>query len=224
MEERPGDVMVAIGDLKSPDRKIMWVRVPPRALMQEFALQILHTYNLWAIFFGAFSFGESIILSSSFLAGQGIWTIWDVFWLSLAGTVLSDAIWYLLGQVLLGNSKLYDKYIAKHADAFAKVEKRIIKKPFLVLLFIKFLYGTRILTIVYLSIRKIGFIKFLIFDTIGTLIWLPVVMSVGWFGGKGIARAGVLYSRVEYSIAALAIILIVYKLINIWIGRKFTNQ
>ncbi len=67
----------------------------------DFSLaQVLTTYQLPAIFFGSFFFGETVILTAAFLGGQNIWSVESVFWLSLAGTIAADSLWFLFGQKL----------------------------------------------------------------------------------------------------------------------------
>src|SRR3989344_7628269 len=156
-------------------------------------INLLTTYQLPAIFIGAFFFGETVILAAAFLAGQGIWSVESVFWLSLAGTVASDSLWFLLGLTFFKFTKRWEKFQDKYKLFLAKLEKITGQKPFLSLLFIKFLYGTRILTIIYLSIRKIHFGRFLIFNTVGTILWLFVMIGVGWLVGQGIVNASLIF-------------------------------
>lgn len=55
------------------------------------------------------------------------------------------------------------------------------RRAFLALLFIKFLYGTRIITIMYLSIHRLRFRTFFLFNAIGTFLWLLVMVTIGWY-------------------------------------------
>jgi len=98
------------------------------------------------------------------------------------------------------------------------------QKPFLALLFIKFLYGTRILTILYLSIRKVHYPTFFLFNTIGTVFWLLVMIFVGWLVGRGTADAGQVFSRVEYTLTALVLLIVLYRIITTWLGKEITKK
>ena len=163
--------------------------------MDSSIVNLLSAYQLPAVFFGAFFFGETVILTAAFLAGQGTWSIESVFWLSLAGTVTSDSLWFLLGQTFFKFTKRWEKYQDQYQTFLIKLEKITGQRPFLSLLFIKFLYGTRILTILYLSIRKVRYATFLLFNTVGTILWLSVMIFVGWWeGGWGMLSRSFLES------------------------------
>lgn len=185
---------------------------------------MLSTYQLPAIFLGSFFFGETVILTAAFLAGEGTWSISSVFWLSLVGTVASDSIWFLFGQTFFKFTKRWEKYQDKYQTFLIKLEKTTGQKPFLSLLFIKFLYGTRILTILYLSIRKMRYSTFLLFNTIGTTIWLLVMITIGWSAGKGLAGAGPIFSRIEYIITALIVLIVLYRIITGWLSKKIVKE
>jgi len=187
-------------------------------------INLLTTYQLPAVFLGSFFFGETVILTAAFLAGQGIWSLESVFWLSLAGTVISDSLWFLLGRTFFIFTKRWEKFQSKYQSFLLKLEKMSGQKPFLALLFIKFLYGTRILTIIYLSIRKLNFGTFLFFNTVGTVIWLLVMVSVGWLIGMGVANAGEIFRRVEYVITALVLLIVLYKIFTTWLSREITKK
>ena len=185
---------------------------------------LLATYELPAIFFGAFFFGELVILTAAFLAGQDTWSISNVFWLALAGTIASDSLWFMLGQTFLRSTKRWGKYYDKYHLYLDKLEEITGQKIFLSLLFIKFLYGTRIMAILYLSMRRMRFLTFLLFNTIGTIIWLVAIILVGWLAGKGVANIDEIYQRFEFVLMTLVLLLVCYKMLTIWLGKKVVKK
>ena len=192
--------------------------------MDAFILSLLTTYQLPAIFLGAFFFGETVIVTAAFLAGQGIWSLWTVFVLSLSGTLLSDSLWFIFGQSILQFLQKWKKGRRK-IDALKKEEVPLKKyTPFFVLLFIKFLYGTRIITILYLSSRKLNFWLFLLFDTIGTVVWLIVMMAIGWSVSQGTYQWSPLLQRTEYVLVLLALTLVGTHFFIVWISKKITKK
>jgi len=191
--------------------------------MNTFIEPMLLAYQLPAIFLGAFFFGETVVITAAALSAQGIWSVFNVFWLSLAGTVISDAIWFLSGQAIFRLTNKWSKNQKKYQSLIAKLDKITGQKPFLSLLFIKFLYGTRILTILYLSVRQIGFWAFVIFDTVGTIFWLVVVISIGWLAGKGVVNFIPLVHKTEYALLAIVLVVVFFKLITLWIEKKITK-
>lgn len=187
--------------------------------MNTFIGSLLLLYQLPAIFLGSFFFGETVIITASFLSGQGVWSLSNVFWFSLAGTVISDAIWFLFGQKIFKLIKGWNKYENKYKLLLVKLKNITGRKPFLSLLFSKFLYGTRILTIFYLSTKKISFWIFIVFDTIGTIFWLTIILLIGWLTGKGIANFINIAHDTKYTLIIIILIIILFKLITSWLEK-----
>lgn len=184
----------------------------------------LTTYQLPTIFFGAFFFGESIILSAAYLAGQQILSLQVVFWVSFLGTVISDLIWFLFGFHFVSRLENHDKHKHNYAKAIRHVDRLVGKRPFLALLFIKFAYGTRVLTIIYLSVKRLSFWKFVFFDSLGTIIWLIVMVSIGWFAGRGAHNFSSSVNHIEYSILGLLILLLGLRFGLKWIQKKIFKE
>jgi len=192
--------------------------------MDSLILEWLTTYQLPAILIGSFLFGETVILSAAFLAGQGVWPVGNVFLLALAGTLISDILWFLLGNSILHNSDRWKKYEKEHQHFLTKLEKITGRKPFLSLLFIKFLYGTRILTILYLAVRKVTFAKFFVFGFFGTLIWLGVLLPIGWSAGKGLGNFVEIIDNIGYVFLAILALIIIYRAISIWMEKRIEEE
>ena len=104
------------------------------------------------------------------------------------------------------------------------LNKKVGNRPYLSIFVIKFLYGTRVLTIVYLSLRKISFWKFLFFDVLSTIVWLCVIVPVGFFVGKGYQNTVEIFHNVAYVISALFFFFLLYRLVNIWIPKQITEE
>ena len=94
------------------------------------------------------------------------------------------------------------------------------------LLFIKFLYGTRILTILYLSMQRLRLGTFLLFDLIGTMLWLAVIVSLGYLVGRSVGIEGVVTSvqKAEVALLLLLALFFVVRFGSKWITRRFSNR
>lgn len=192
--------------------------------MESLIIQLLTTYQLPAIFLGSFFFGETVIIAAGFLYAQGLWSLPNILLLAFAGTILSDSMWFLFGGRILPFIEKKTKHKEKTDKLLKSIEKFVGEKPFLSLLFIKFLYGTRIFTIIYLSIRKIKLLTFITFDTIGTLIWLFVVVGIGWLAGKSVVNLVPFLDKIQYSLLFLVFIIILLRFFTIWISKKITKE
>lgn len=187
-------------------------------------LQSLTTLEWPAVFWGSVIFGDTVILSAGYLAGQGVWNFWNVFSAALLGTMVADTAWFYFGAKGLEWTRRWHVVKGKHDALIAVIKKHTGSRPFLVLLVIKFLYGTRILTIIYLSMVKVRFLTFFFFDLVGTAVWLFAMVGVGWLAGKGIANVLPAVKGVEYVLGGLGALALVYKLMSSWVEKRINNR
>ncbi len=131
--------------------------------------------------------GETAVLGLSFLAGQGALPLWAIIPGSFLGMVLLDSFWFFFPRTRWGvkvKQKSRDNFVQ-----YRKLEERIQtlshKNDVIILLISKILLGTRILILIYLSMREITFWKFLRFNSIATGIWAIALGYIGWFAGLG---------------------------------------
>lgn len=184
----------------------------------------LINYEAAAIFLGSFFFGETVVISSAFLSARGFWSMQSVFWLSFAGTMCSDILWFIFGRPILTYFHKWEQYREKSAKLVSFLDGFAGSRPFFSLLFIKFLYGTRILTIMYLSIRQIGLWRFILFNAVGTVIWLAVVLPIGWLAGNGIVNIIPFLNKFEYAALFLLVVLVLIRLLTKWLGNQVTKK
>lgn len=187
-------------------------------------LQSLEGLEEPIVFVGSFLFGETVILSGSYLAGQGIWSVVVVYIWALLGTLAADAAWFYLGPKGMLLFHRWEKVKTKHEAIILALQRHVGEKPFLAMLFIKFLYGTRILTIIYLSSVKVRFWTFMLFDFIGTAVWLVVMVGAGWLAGKGLADVLPAVRSVEYLLSGLVAMMIIFKLITSWLEKRIAKK
>lgn len=192
--------------------------------MDTSVIEFLSQYDASIIFLGSVFFGESVIIAASYVAAQGVWGIPLVFIYAFLGTILSDSLWFWIGKKLSKWLHTKPSFQKKYQRYTPFIEKIGGKKPFLVLLFIKFLYGTRIITIVYLSIRRIPFSKFLLFNSIGTAIWLCVIIAIGWGVEKGLAYLLPVFSKIEYTILVIVLLIIAFRLFSVWTNKMLIKK
>jgi membrane protein DedA with SNARE-associated domain len=192
--------------------------------MGDIIIHYLQVYQLPAIFAGSFFFGETVVISSAFLAGQNLWSVWNVFWICFLGTIISDTLWFVLGKNFNAKIESHEKHGSRYRKVIAKVNKYVGGRIFLALLFIKFLYGTRILTIFYISARKVSFWKFTLFNSLGTIIWLVVIIGAGYLAGKGTANYLGSLSQVKYVALALVAFILLFRVIDKWTEKKVFDE
>lgn len=186
-------------------------------------INILGTHQILIIFLGSFFFGESIIISLALLSADGLISLPFLFIFGFLGTIISDSMWFYIGKY--GAKKNYLKQkIKKHKKLITSINKITGKKPFVILLFSKFMYGTRIFFMMYLAVRKLAYSTFLLFNTIGTTIWLTTLITVGWLAGQGTKNFIPVLEKGKYLISIIIILLIILRVITLWVTKKITKE
>ncbi|KKW42207.1 MAG: DedA membrane associated protein [Candidatus Magasanikbacteria bacterium GW2011_GWA2_56_11] len=183
----------------------------------------LTLYHAPAIFAGAFLFGETIILSAAFLSAQGWWQPGTVFWFSLLGTVIADCVWFFFGH-LATRTRRWEKNQEKYARVIEFVERKTGNRPYLALIPIKFMYGTRILTIIYLSLHRVKFWSFLAADLAATALLLAVLIPLGWLAGRGYTNLLTTYHGVTYALGGVLVLFAAYKIVTVWLSRRIIKK
>jgi len=111
--------------------------------MIEAVTLLLTTYQIPSVFVGAFFFGDSVILTSAYLAGQLAWSPVPIFLTALAGTVLSDTLWFLFGKFFADRFAGVN-FLRKEREKMSGFIARLVgKRPLTALIMVKFLYASR---------------------------------------------------------------------------------
>jgi membrane-associated protein len=147
-------------------------------------ISLLQGFGGLTIFFGVFLFGEVVIFFSILFTQQSSLELWVVFMASVLGLLTADTLWFLIGRYF--SPKLVPNFIRHKLlypvsiflDTYTK------DKIFLSLLFFKFFIGTRLAFVLYLSRQpEVSFIKFIIYDLVGTVIYITFLSGIGVFLG-----------------------------------------
>jgi membrane protein DedA with SNARE-associated domain len=181
---------------------------------------LLSAYQLPTVFAGAFFFGDSVIVTSAYLAGQFDWSPIPLFLVALLGTVLSDTLWYLFGAHLLSRFASVRFLKNERAKMSGFVQRLVGEKPLFALISVKFLYGSRIAMILYVASRGMPFWQFTLFNGIGAIIWLLVFMPLGYLAGKGVGALFPYMSVIPTAIAVLIVSIVVFRIITIWMENR----
>ena len=182
--------------------------------------ELLTQHHAWIVFLGAFLVGETLIIPAAVVAAQGHFSIFAVAGWSYLGTVTSDAVWFSCARPLSRMLKRNEKWNDRYAAALAWISRRFGERPERALLFIKFVYGTRIATIVYLALRRISFKTFVSLNSIGAAIWVAAIVTVGWLAGRGIASLQSNLSRLEYLVPSALFLALILKGLVSWASKR----
>lgn len=173
-------------------------------------------------FLAALIGGEELIVPLAFLVGTGLWDFPTLFIFCAIGTVIADTAWFLLGRHGIQKSTLFKK----HAEKYQKVKtliKKIAHREFNLLLITKFIYGTRIFTIIHLSLEETHLYRFVALNSIVILLWLSVILNIGWWAGKGSSTLSSLYEHPLYLGLGIIVTLLIFHLFRNLVSKKLTQ-
>jgi membrane protein DedA with SNARE-associated domain len=159
-------------------------------LSAESALAAVPHSPLYIALFVAISvalLGEIAILTAFGFAAQGYMPMITAFACAFIGIMAADSFWFFSGRVilkLLHHFKIVEHYERGTMMVSALLERLVGRHIFLSLLFTKFLYGTRALALVYLATRRLSVSLFVLFNSLGTIIFLLVLLLIGWPLGR----------------------------------------
>ncbi len=164
--------------------------------------------------------GEAAIITLSFLSQQGYISLANVIIYGFIGAILADLIWYVVTKSkLIQKLKSWKKIKHHYENVEKKIESASHRKDFFILLTAKFVVGTRVVTILYLTLRKIRLSKFLLFSAITNAIWLGSMITIGVLAGRGFAILGI-FDKIQYIITGVVLVLIAWHFIEKFITKR----
>jgi membrane protein DedA with SNARE-associated domain len=132
------------------------------------------------------SINEEFLVFLSILSGRGLIDFWIVFSVGIIMLLFWDSLIFLLGKSRFG------VYIENKFFPVKEMDKRMNfvdkKRHLFYLILTKFVYGTRMASSFYYSIKGMKYKKFLLYDFISLAIWGSILLSAGYLAGKGFGR------------------------------------
>jgi membrane protein DedA with SNARE-associated domain len=132
------------------------------------------------LFLGLIFEGEIILISAGVLAHLGAFDFTTALIFIFAGGLFKTLIGYRIGEFL---HKRYN-----HSKLFTFLERKVLsviprfrERPFWSIFLSKFIMGMNYFVIIFSGYEKINFKKYLKAEIIATLIWAPLLLSVGYF-------------------------------------------
>ncbi|HAS80611.1 MAG: DedA family protein [Candidatus Nomurabacteria bacterium GW2011_GWE1_32_28] len=132
------------------------------------------------IFVGLIIEGEVVVITAGVLSYLGALDFWISLSFILAGGMVKTFGGYYLGGFL------HKKY--NHHRFFKYLEKRVFyfiprfeQKPFWSIFISKFIIGVNYLVIIFSGYSKISLRTFLKAEIFSTIIWAPILLSLGFF-------------------------------------------
>ena len=134
------------------------------------------------IFLGLIFEGELFLISTGILIHLGALNFYFAFVFLVLGGLTKTFVGYALGEYL------FEKF--NHHKVFRYIQRRVYnilprfkENPFWSIFISKFIMGSNYLVIIFSGYEKINYRKFLKAEISATMIWVPLMLSLGYFFG-----------------------------------------
>ena len=170
--------------------------------------------------FGVPAPGETILIAASVYAGTNRLNIVAVGVIAVLAAVAGDNIGYAIGR--FGGHALalrYGKYVLLTRERLDKAERFFGRYGGQIVIVARFIEGLRQLNGIIAGIVEMPWPRFLVFNTIGAVLWVGVWSTLGFLAGSNI---GSIYATVSrYSLYFLIVLAI---LAAAWIIRTVLRR
>ncbi len=148
--------------------------------------------------------------------------LWIIFVGAYLGAQLGDFIWFVLGRKFLPKLTKNEKWGQYYKNIIKTITRIAHKSVFITLTVVKFLYGTRVITVLYLSHRKpkLDVWKFLRYNSIALLVWLIFMGTVGYLVAIGFSLILNIFKNVQLAATCLILFFVVFNILQKFISRK----
>ena len=176
------------------------------------------------IFLGAGFGGELTLFILGFLAAQNVISVYSLIIFSFFGTFFSDTIWFLLGRTAIIKNVIAYRYAHTTISIINETMQRVSKGNHLITFIIaKFMVGTRILLIMYISAKNIQFQKFIFYNALAIFLWLVVIIPIGFLSGFGFAFLAEILENLYIAIGFILLVVVLLIMLEIWLKNKFAR-
>jgi len=186
-------------------------------------------YGYWVIFFGVMLEnggvpvpGETVLLFAGFLAHQGQINLVRAIVTAICGATVGDSLGYCLGRY--GGKALIDKcrkrlgFFARH---FERAQNFYLKHGQWAVFVARFITGVRMFSGICAGSFKMPYLRFLVFDFSGAVIWATTICSLGFLFGSNWERLVHLVKEFDWIIlSAIGLGIVVLGVAYYLRGRK----
>ncbi|KQW97991.1 alkaline phosphatase [Acinetobacter sp. Root1280] len=158
---------------------------------------------------------EVIIPSAGFAASKGQLLLSGVIIAGSFGSLLAAALLYWVGRKIPNQSIFnwvdrYGKYLFIKSEDVKKALDWFEKYGHRVVFFGRMVPAVRSLISIPAGMSHMPFWKFMLYSSVGTIIWTTFLACVGYYFGNNIELMQQIFSRVGYVIIVIVLILVAY--------------
>jgi len=144
--------------------------------------QFVESYGLFAVFLGCLAEGESAAVLAGFFAHQNIFVPWQAFAVTFFGAFLGDALFFLVGRAFADHRVVAN---IKARPGFDRAFQLVQKHPAKYVILNRYIYGFRLVGGIAAGLSNIQVPKFLVLNTVASLVWAAIFLTIGYVFGLG---------------------------------------
>ena len=183
----------------------------------------LQGYNLGVISYISGILTEELLFLLVILTGDEIKRLALISLFGFFGIMTHDILFYFLfNSSFIGKLKKKFAFSKNNSKLIHSIIKMGRSDYFTTLLLSKFIYGTRIGVILYVSHVEKKLKKFFLLNSLAVLIWFLVMVPVGWLIGEGFSQFFVIIKGLEKLLLGGIILIIIFYAVRLYIGRKLS--
>jgi len=184
---------------------------------------LVNPFFFFALSFIAISlWGDASMILLSILAFNLSIPFWILILGAYLGAQLGDSLWFLLGKKILPKIEKHNFWGGHYKKLFHAISKVAHKNILITLSIVKFLYGTRVLTLIYFSHKKhkLSFARFVYYNSIALVLWVGFMATIGWLVALGFNFVLNTVKSIELALTLLLLFFILFNIIQRQINKK----
>jgi membrane protein DedA with SNARE-associated domain len=142
---------------------------------------LLAEYGLLAVLVGTFFEGETIVIVASFLAHEGYFDPFALWFCAFLGSFAGDQMWFYIGRKH-SDFRIVQKVV--ELPTFVKVIRLIEAHPTKFILSFRFVYGIRNISPVALGLSRVTALKYFSLNMIAAMVWAASFTTIGYLFGE----------------------------------------
>ncbi|WP_216904671.1 DedA family protein [Synechococcus sp. CCY 9618] len=154
--------------------------------------------------------GETVTLLGGYAAGSGQLQFLGVMGAAAGGAILGDNLGYWVGRragwgLLLRGGRL----LGRSPEQMETLRERFLRHAGKSVLLGRFVAVLRVLAGPLAGAVRMPYPRFLLFNTLGAVLWAATMVSLAWLGGRWIPFERMVSGVIEFGIGALVLVVIV---------------
>jgi membrane protein DedA with SNARE-associated domain len=186
--------------------------------------ELLRAHAPLVCFLGALLGGTSVTLLLATLSSQAVIPFHNVFVFAFLGNMASDAFWFMVGNTAIVRRFTTRGSVGKAYRQVHALALRHRSREWLLFVLAKFIYGIRILTVVYFGSRRYPPARFALHDSAAVLAITAAVTVAGWSAGKGVSLFVDILGSAQKMLTFFAAAILVLHLLRKAMARAFAAR